>query len=205
MSLLTGSMRHHIPGYKDVTEKKEIQEVKAGSQVLIPLYASHSTKFDVLVKEGDHVCVGTKIAECNDRMYVPIYSSVSGTVKGVQKRMHMTLKPLDHVVIDNDGKMEYIQSFAPLDYQSASREELIAFMKEAGIIGQGGAGFPTYVKYEQAKDIKKLIIDGAECEPYVTADHKMMETRLDDMIVGILAMRKMAQAEEAVLQETVYQ
>ncbi len=199
MSLLTGSMRHHIPGYKDVTEKKEIQEVKAGSQVLIPLYASHSTKFDVLVKEGDHVCVGTKIAECNDRMYVPIYSSVSGTVKGVQKRMHMTLKPLDHVVIDNDGKMEDIQSFAPLDYQSASREELIAFMKEAGIIGQGGAGFPTYVKYEQAKDIKKLIIDGAECEPYVTADHKMMETRLDDMIVGILAMRKMAQAEEAVI------
>lgn len=192
-------MRQHIPGYKDLTATKEVLEVKAGPQVFLPLYASHSTKFDVLVKEGDHVCVGTKIAECNDRMYVPIYSSVSGTVKGVQKLMHMMLKPLEHIVIENDGKMEQEQSFAPLDYQNASREELVEFMKQAGIIGQGGAGFPTYVKYQGAKDIKKLIIDAVECEPYITTDHKMMEIHFADILTGILAMKKMAQAEEAVI------
>ncbi len=192
-------MHLHVPGYKELSDDKELLEVKAGPQVFIPLYASHSLKFDVLVKEGDLVKVGTKIAECNDRMYMPIYSSVSGTVKGVQKIMHMSLKPLDHVVIENDGKMEQEQSFAPLDYQSATREELIAFMKEAGIVGKGGAGFPTYVKYQSAKDVKKLIIDAIECEPYITADHKMMATRLDDIIIGILAMRKMAQAEEVVI------
>lgn len=199
MSLLIGSMRHHIPGYKDLSDQKEILEVKAGPQVFIPLFASHSAKFDLLVKEGDHVCVGTKIAECNDRMYVPIYSSVSGTVKGVKKIMHMTLKPLDHIVIENDGKMEVEQSFTTLDYQSASREELVEFMKQAGIVGQGGAGFPTYVKYQGAKDVKKLIIDAVECEPFITADHKMLEEHLEEIITGVLAMRKIAQAEEAVI------
>lgn len=199
MSLLIGSMRQHIPGHKDLTDTKELLKVKAGPQVFIPLFASHSTKFNVLVKEGDHVCVGTKIAECSDRMVVPIYSSVSGTVKGVQKLMHMTLKPVDHIVIENDGKMEKAQAFAPLDYQKASREELVEFMKQAGIIGQGGAGFPTYVKYQGAKDIKKLIIDAVECEPFITADHKVMEEHLDDVITGVLAMKKMAQAEEAVI------
>lgn len=199
MSLLIGSMRQHIPGYKDLTDTKEVLEVKAGPQVFIPLYAGHSTKFDVLVKEGDHVCVGSKIAECNDRMYVPIYSSVSGTVKGVQKLMHMTLKPLEHIVIENDGKMEEVVSFQPLDYQNASREELVEFMKQAGIVGQGGAGFPTYVKYQGAKDIKKLIIDAVECEPYITADHKIMQAYLADIITGVLAMKKMAQAEEAII------
>lgn len=199
MSLLLGSMRHHIPGYKELTSKKAILEVKAGPQVFIPMFASHSTQFEILVQEGDHVKVGTKIAVCKDRMEIPIYASVSGTVKGVQKIMHMSLKPLDHVVIENDGKMERELPFQPLDYQTATREELISFMKEAGIIGQGGAGFPTYVKYQSAKDIKKLIIDAAECEPYITADHIAMENHLDEILVGILAMRKMAQAEEAVI------
>ena len=199
MSLFTGSMHLHVPGYKELSDDKELLEVAAGSQVFIPLYANHSLKFDVLVKEGDQVKVGTKLAECNDRMYMPIYASVSGTVKGVQKRMHMSLKPLDHIVIESDGKMEQAPAFQPLDYQQASREELIAFMKEAGIVGKGGAGFPTYVKYEKAKEVKKLIIDAIECEPYITADHVMMATRFEDILVGILAMRKMAQAEEVVI------
>ena len=133
MSLLLGPMHHHIPGHKDLSEHGEILEVKAGKQVFIPLYASHSTKFDILVKEGDHVCVGTLLAKCSDRMVIPIYSSVSGTVTGISKIMHMTLKPVDHIVIENDGKMETKPPFHPLDYQKASREELIAFMKDAGM------------------------------------------------------------------------
>lgn len=199
MSLFIGPMRQHIPGFKDLSETKEIVEVKAGKQVFIPLFASHSANFDVLVKEGDHVCVGTKIAQCNDKMIVPIYASVSGTVVGVQKVMHSTLKPIDHIVIENDGKMEEVASFSPLDYQSASRDELVDFMMNAGIVGQGGAGFPSYVKYKAAKDVKKLIINAVECEPFITADYKLMETHLEDVLVGILAMRKMAQAEETVI------
>ncbi|MCI9291710.1 MAG: RnfABCDGE type electron transport complex subunit C [Erysipelotrichaceae bacterium] len=199
MSLLLGPMHHHIPGHKDLSEHGEILEVKAGKQVFIPLYASHSTKFDILVKEGDHVCVGTLLAKCSDRMVIPIYSSVSGTVTGISKIMHMTLKPVDHIVIENDGKMETKPPFHPLDYQKASREELIAFMKDAGMIGLGGAGFPTYMKYQGNQEVKKLIINAVECEPYITDDLKLVEQHFDLALTGILAMKKMAQAQEAVI------
>lgn len=199
MSLFIGPMRQHIPGHKDLSEDKTVLELKAGKQVFIPLYASHSANFELLVKEGDHVCVGSKIAQCNERMIVPIYASVSGNVVGVQKVMHSTLKPIDHLVIENDGKMEEVASFDTIDYQTASREDLIEFMKEAGIVGQGGAGFPAYVKYQFAKDVKKLIINAVECEPFITADYRMMSDHLQELLVGVLAMKKMAQAEEALI------
>lgn len=199
MSLLLGPMHHHIPGYKDLSEHNDVINIEAGKQVFLPLYASHSTKFDVLVKEGDHVCVGTLLATCSDRMFVPIYSSVSGTVSGIQKIMHMSLKPLDHIVIENDGKMETQAPLRPLDYQKASREELIDFMKNAGTIGLGGAGFPTYVKYQSDKEVKKLIINAVECEPYITDDLKLIDAQFDLVLTGILAMKKMAQAQEAII------
>lgn len=199
MSLFKGPMNHHIPGHKDLTDHKDVLELKPQSQVYIPLFANHSTAFELLVAEGDYVYVGTKVAVCNDRMTVPIYSSVSGTVGKVQKMMHSTLKPQDHLCIESDGKYEKKQAFKPLDYQKSGNEELVEFMMNAGIIGCGGAGFPTYIKYKSAKDIKNVIINGVECEPYITADHKMIQANLDLMVTGILAMKKMAQAQEVVI------
>lgn len=196
MSLFMGPMRKHLEGFKDLTANKEIVEVKAGKEVFIPLYASHSANFDVLVKEGDHVSIGTKLAQCNDRMIVPIFSSVSGSVKGISKVMHATLKPCDHVVIENDGKDERIQAFKPLDYKTASKAELVEFMKNAGIVGLGGAGFPTYVKYCGDQTMETLLINAVECEPYITADYKMVKEYLDDLLLGIKAMIKMSGAKE---------
>lgn len=199
MSLFIGPMRQHVHGYKDLSDHKAVVNVSAGKQVFIPLYAGHSLNFEVLVKEGDRVFVGTKIAICNDRFIVPIYASVSGTFTGIQKIMHASLKPCDHVVIENDGKMEKVSAFEPLDYQSASREELVDFMMNAGIIGCGGAGFPTYMKYKGVKDVKNVIIDAIECEPYITSDYRMILDNLSDMCVGALAMKKAAQAEEVII------
>lgn len=85
MSLLLGPMRQHIPGFKELSDHKDIIEVKPGKEVSIPLFANHSQNFELLVNEGDKVYVGTKLAVCNERMTVPIYSSVSGVVKGVKK------------------------------------------------------------------------------------------------------------------------
>lgn len=192
-------MHQHIPGHKELTDSKDVQVLKPKQQVYIPLCAGHSVNFELLVNEGDHVYVGTKIAVCNEKMIVPIYSSVSGTVGKVQKMMHATLKPQNHLVIESDGKYETKQAFKPLDYQKAGKEELVDFMMNAGIVGCGGAGFPSYIKYKFAKDIKKLIIDAVECEPYITADYKMIQANLDLMVTGILAMKKMAQAQEAVI------
>lgn len=192
-------MRQYIYGRKELTDSSEVLLANAADLVYIPLFATHSDKFDVLVNEGDRVYVGTKIAQCNDRLIVPIYSSVSGTVKGVQKVMHGTLKPLNHVVIENDKTNEEVQALTPLDYQSASAEQLQAFMKEAGIVGCGGACFPTYVKYQNTADIHTILINAVECEPYITADYRTVSNYMEDLFVGCAAMQKAADAQKVMI------
>lgn len=199
MSLFFGSMRQHIEGFKNLTDHKSVVDVPAGKLVYIPMYATHSTKFDMLVQEGDRVFVGTKVAQCNERMVVPVFSSVSGVVKGVQKIMHSSLKPVDHIVIENDFKYETQNPFSTLDYKTASREELIEFMKNAGIVGCGGACFPAYIKYQFAKDIEMVIVNAVECEPYITADYRMVNEYLKDMVTGIQAVKKMADAKKVLI------
>lgn len=199
MSLFKGAMRQHIKGHKELTEHEDVLELKDTKCVYIPLLSGPSTNLDVFVKEGDKVCVGTKIAVCNERNIVPIFSSVSGTVKGVEKRMHSSLKPVDHLVIENDGEYTKVKSFEPLDYKTADRNTLIDFMMNAGIIGLGGAGFPAYIKYKFAKNVEKLIINAVECEPFITADYKMIQSHKEEFLTGVLAMKKMAEAKEAVI------
>lgn len=199
MSLFTGPMRQHLDGQKELTEHEEVVVIEAPEKVYIPLYNMNSTTFEVHVKEGDQVKVGTKVATRNDNFIVPVFSSVSGTVVGVENVMTPTLKPLPHLVIANDGKNEKVQSFTPIDYKTASREELIAFMKDAGIVGCGGAGFPTYIKYQGAKDCHSILINGVECEPFITADAKMMERYSKELVCGVAAMIKMAQAQKAII------
>lgn len=199
MSLFKGPMRQHIQGHKELTEHVDILEIKAGNCVYIPMLSGASTNLEMLVQEGDKVLVGTKLAVCNERNVVPIYSSVSGTVKGIEKRMHSSLKPVNHLVIENDREYKKEQSFEPLDYETADRTALIDFMMNAGIIGLGGAGFPAYIKYKFAKDVEKLIINAVECEPFITADYKMIQAHKEELVIGILAMKKMAMAKEAVI------
>ncbi len=199
MSLWIGPMRQHIPGFKELSEHENVNTLMPKECAYIPMVCGPSTNLDILVKEGDHVFVGTKLAETNERNHIPIYSSVSGVVKGFEKRMHSSLKQIDHMVIALDEKQESIQSFEPLNYETASKEELVDFMMKAGIIGLGGAGFPAYVKYKFAKDVEKLIINAVECEPYITADYKVMFDYVDDFVTGILAMKKMSEAKEVAI------
>ena len=199
MSLFKGPMRQHIPGFKELSDHNDVLEVSAGKEVYIPLIAGASTSFDMFVKEGDKVAIGTKLAVCNERNVVPIYSSVSGTVKGTSKIMHASLKPVEHLVIENDGENRIEQSFPVMDFETASKDELVEFMMNAGIIGLGGAGFPAYIKYKFAKDVEKLIINAVECEPFITADYKTMQLKKVELRTGILAMLKMSAAKEAVI------
>lgn len=196
MSLFTGAMRQHIKGYKEVTDHVELLEIKANKEVYIPLLSGTSLQVEVLVKEGDTVAIGTKIAVGNERNVVPIYASVSGKIKGVKKIMHASMKQVNHLIIENDGEYKKVKSFEPLDYTKADRDTLIDFMMNAGIIGLGGAGFPTYVKYKYVRDVNKLIINAVECEPYITADYKMLKAHQEAFLTGVLAMKKMAMAKE---------
>ena len=199
MSLFKGPMRTHLNGHKDLTEHKELVEVKPGKSVYIPLYAGAATNPKVLVNEGDKVSVGTLIAVFDERNYVPIFSSVSGTVKSTEVRMHQSLKKLEHIVIENDEKYSSTQAFGTINWESATRAELIDFMMKSGMLGCGGAGFPTYIKYKFAKDIKTVVINAVECEPFITSDYYLTGHNFDLMLTGILAMKKMAEASEVII------
>lgn len=193
MSLFKGSMRVHLDGQKELTEHKDIVVVQP-TQVAIPLFAGADTNPNILVNVGDEVLVGTKLAVFDARFVVPIYSSVSGKVVAIEEKLHQSLKKVKHVVIESDGKMEKAVN-PTINYETASREELVDFMMNAGIIGCGGAGFPAYVKYKFAKDVEKLIINAVECEPFITSDYKIVESDFDTILVGIKAMLKMSEAK----------
>lgn len=199
MSILLGPMLQHLNGHKELTDHNPIIEIKDSALIYIPLINGMSTNIEVLVKEGDKVKVGTKVAYRNDNMIVPLFSSVSGTVKGKETFMHSILKPVEHLVIENDFKYEKETSLKPLDYTKASREELVDFTMNSGIVGCGGAGFPTYIKYKFAKDVHTILINGVECEPYITADYREMKENLEPMILGVQAMVKMADAKKAMI------
>ena len=167
MSLFLGSMRQHIPGRKELTEKSQVLSLMPKENVYIPLIHGRSMAddFEVFVSEGDEVKVGTKLAQTKGGLFVPIYSSVSGVYRGTAKRMHNSMRPQVHMVIEPDGKQETIQAFEPKDYTSLTEQECVDFVKEAGIIGLGGAGFPTYVKYGKPDGVQCVLINAVECEP----------------------------------------
>ncbi|MBP3853391.1 MAG: RnfABCDGE type electron transport complex subunit C [Erysipelotrichaceae bacterium] len=196
MSLFLGTMHQHIPGRKSLTEHSPLKHLLPEKEVYIPLIAGNNTDLEVLVQEGDRVKIGTKLAQTRSGFEVPIYSSVSGTYKGLVKRMHQSLKPQQHMVIELDHQQESIQSFEPLDYEKASREECVDLVKQAGIIGLGGAGFPAYVKYGKVDGVDCVLINAVECEPYITADYCSVMNDVDDLILGCAIMKKMADVEE---------
>ena len=181
MSFLTGPMRKHLNGHKELTNHEDVLKVEVGNLVKIPLLNGNAP-CTPCVKENDVVKVGTLIGERNDHFYVPLYSSVSGKVVKIEKLMSTALRP--------------VEPFEPLDYESASREQLVDFMKNAGIVGCGGAGFPTYVKYLKPQNIDLLIINAVECEPYITADYKLMSENIDLLVTGVKALFKMSCAKE---------
>ena len=199
MSLFKGPMRMHIRGHKELTEHVDYEKIEAKEKVYIPLICGKSTDLELFVKKNDKVKIGTKLAQSKTPFIVPIYASVSGKVVGIEKRMHASVKPIEHLVIENDEKYESVKSFEPLDFKNATREELIEFMKEAGIIGLGGAGFPSYVKYQNISNIHSVLINAVECEPFITADYKTIFLKKKELLTGMLAMKKMAEAQRVVI------
>ena len=194
MSLITGPMRQHIDGHKHLTLDAPFHEALDPEFVYIPLLQGNAP-CEKLVDIGDEVFVGTKVAQRNDRFYVPLFSSVSGTVVAIEKFITAGLTQAEHIKIQNDHKYTFQKPFEPLNYENASKEEMVEFLKNAGIIGLGGAGFPTYVKYQSDSEVENLIINAVECEPYLTADLKNIENNLDDLKMGVLALAKCSAAK----------
>ena len=174
--------KRHINGHKELTAHKEVvdfkQEKEICGEVYFPVLAPNGKEMEILVKEKDTVKVGTVLCKRNE-FYVPLYSSVSGKVKGIKSMYNSALgKSCDHLVIENDFKYTK-ELLKTIDYKNCDRETILNAIKEAGIVGLGGAGFPTYVKYSSDAQINSLLVNGVEWEPYLTTDYITMKSNVN--------------------------
>lgn len=199
MSFWTGPGQLHLEGHRNETCYTDAVHVKPKKEVYIPLDNGSGYTFEAAVKEGDLVSVGTYLGKWTGKFDVPQYASVSGKVGATKNLMHAVLKPIAHLTIEDDGKYTQVQSFKPLDYKSASNEALLDLMKQSGLVGMGGAGFPTYVKYLNPQGIDTLLINAVECEPYITSDNRMTSDFLDLVYDGSLALLKLSKAQKLVI------
>lgn len=162
-----------IPHRKHTADMKD-SRIPTPETVVIPMSQYIGAPALPIVKVGDKVCVGTKVAEADGKISAAIHSSVSGTVKKIGDFLLSNGKTCQAITIESDGEMTMDPGITPPTVTSA--EELCQAIRESGLVGLGGAGFPTANKLENAisKKIDKIIINGAECEPYITVDNRTM-------------------------------
>jgi electron transport complex protein RnfC len=178
----------HPPHYKEATEHREIEKARLPQRVIIPLQQHIGAPCELIVKVGDKVKVGQKIGEGKAFVSAPVHASISGEVVSIETLPHPVGGKVLSVVIQSDGLDEVDNNIKPFgSIESLSPEELKKIIREAGIVGMGGAAFPTQVKLSPPpeKTIDTVIINGAECEPYLTADHRIMLERTEDVVFGI--------------------
>jgi electron transport complex protein RnfC len=202
MGVISSRGRKHIDGQKHLTASNEIINITNKDvigKIYIPIVGPNGADMEVLVNDGDQVKVGTKLAIRKD-FGIPEYSPVSGKVIGKENRYHCSIgRPVQHLVIENDFKDEKTKNPSMIVPLEASRQEIVDAIKEAGIVGLGGAGFPTYVKYNGVEGIETILINGIECEPYLTTDYRIMKDKCELMLLGIQYLIKAANAQTAVI------
>ena len=186
---------------KEYTEHLALKKFPEPDTVIIPLSMHIGAPANPVVQPGDTVKVGQLIGEQVGFIGAPVHSSVSGTVIAVEPHTHPNKGPgVMSVVIKNDGKNTLHESVKPSKpLEELTPDEIIDIVKEKGIVGMGGATFPTYVKLKPGKPIDAVLINGSECEPYLTADHRVMLEYAEDIVFGLRAMMKAVAAPEGVI------
>ncbi len=173
---------------KDLAKEQAIVDLKPQGLMVYPLSQHIGAPAKPIVSKGDHVLVGQKLAEAGGFISAPVISSVSGTVKSIEKRLNAGGAMVDAIVVENDQNYDAIEGYGQArDYTKLTRDEIVSIVKEAGIVGLGGAGFPTSVKLAP-KNIDKIdyfLVNGAECEPYLTSDYRIMLEQPEKIIGGL--------------------
>lgn len=183
--------------YKELTSDKDVLKGSTPQKVIIPLQQHIGMACDPIVEIGEHVKTGQKIGEAVGFMSVPVHSSITGNVTSIRRVMLGNGMECDAVEIESDGSDElaytYIESRT---IDSIEPEDIANHVKECGIMGLGGATFPTHIKLSPPEDklIDTVIINGAECEPYLTADQKIMELEPEKVVQGLLLAMKAVNA-----------
>jgi len=187
MAKLTFSGGIHPYDGKDLSKDKPMKAVLPKGDLVYPLSQHIGAPAKAIVAKGDHVLTGQKIAEAGGFVSAPIYATVSGTVKAVEPRRVVTGDNVMSIVIENDGLYEEVEYPPVKPLEEMSREEIIERVKEAGIVGMGGAGFPTFIKLspKEPEKIDYVIANCAECEPYLTSDYRRMIEEPEKLVEGL--------------------
>jgi len=181
----------HPAEEKELTAHLPFDEMPAPKEVKIPISQHIGKPSKILVSKKDVVKAGQKIAEPDGFISAVIHSPISGTVTNIGEHENVNGKSQTAITIQSDGTEDF-EYMPPLDLDSVTPDEIRERVKEAGIVGQGGAAFPTYVKLSPPKDkkIDYVILNGAECEPYLTRDYRFMLERTDDLLKGLRLLMK---------------
>lgn len=192
MGLLTFKGGVHPFEGKELSMDKPVEELKPGKELVYLLSQHIGAPAKAIVNKGDHVVVGQKIAEAGGFVSAPIYATVSGTVKSLEKRKNATGGYVDAIVVENDEQYEST-TFVEADPETLSREEILDRIREAGVVGMGGAGFPTAVKLapKDPSTVDHILVNGSECEPYLTSDYRMMLEKPEMIVEGLKIMLKL--------------
>lgn len=189
MGLLTFLGGIHPNEGKEMSMEKPIKEYLPKGDCVYPLSQHIGAPASPVVKKGDRVLVGQKIAEAKGFVSANIHSGISGTVKCIEKRMTTSGSMVESIVVENDGlfeEVDFSENIKELD--TLYREDVKDIIKEAGVVGMGGAGFPSHVKLspKNEDEIDYVIVNGAECEPYLTSDYRRMMEEPDKLILGLM-------------------
>lgn len=191
MGRLTFTGGIHPYDGKDLTMDKPTTVLLPQGDLVYPLIQHIGAPAKPIVTKGDKVLVGQIIGEANGFVSSNIICSVSGTVKEIEKRLTVSGNKVDAIVVENDKEYKTIEGFgSDRDYTKLSKDQIRSVVKEAGIVGLGGAGFPTHIKLTPKDDskIEYIIVNGAECEPYLTSDYRMMLEEPEKIIGGLKIM-----------------
>ncbi len=189
----------HPEEHKEFSEHCDLVRFPDPETVVIPMSMHLGAPATPCVAVGDYVQVGQKIGEPSAFISAPVHASVSGTVIAVEDRPHATRGMCLAVVIQSDGKNTVHESVQPHDLDALTPDEIIEIVRNAGIVGMGGAGFPTAVKLKPNKPIDAVLLNGCECEPYLTADYKVLLHYADEVIFGLKAMLKAVGAPKGII------
>lgn len=188
----------HLNYFKEATASKNIEIMPDPEQVTLPVSQHLGAPAEVCVAVGDQVKAGQVIAQAKGFVSVPVHASIAGKVTAINQLPHPGGKKVTAIVIENDNSGADVFG-AKSGLAELTSQQIRELMQEIGLVGMGGAGFPTHVKYQpmEGKRVDAVILNGAECEPYLTCDHRLMVEAPQKVILGLQAMMKAAGVEKA--------
>ncbi len=191
----------HPHDNKAFSKDKKIEEMPIPQKIVIPLSQHIGALSKPIVKVGDEVLAGQKIAEAGGFVSIPMHSSICGKVTKIDKFNHPTGALVQGIEITGNGEDKWIELIDDSNFMELAAKDMKDRIADAGVCGMGGAGFPTHVKLSppEGKTIDTIILNGVECEPYLTADYRIMLEQADDILIGLKILMKIVDAKNGIV------